>query len=77
MRLDLILAMRYIYISFNLDPLTVFTSSSRSTKFKDIFKFGTSAAASEYCGWVQIEIDVYIPQKLKVKSYLMKWGILF
>ena len=77
MRLDLILTMRYIYISFNLNPLMAFTSSSRSTKFKDIFKLGTSAAASEYCEWVQIEIDVYIPLKLKVISYLMKWGILF
>ena len=35
-RLDLILLMRDIYINFNLNPLTKFTSSSRSTEFKDI-----------------------------------------
>ena len=34
-RLDLILSMRDIYINSNLNPLTNFTSSSRSTKFKD------------------------------------------
>ena len=28
--------MRDIYINFNLNPLTKFTSISRSTKFKDI-----------------------------------------
>ena len=34
-RLYLILSMRDIYINYNLNPLT-FTSSSRSTEFKDI-----------------------------------------
>ena len=36
MRLDLILSMRDIYINSNLNPLTKFTRSSRSTEFKDI-----------------------------------------
>ena len=35
-RLDLIFSMRDIYINSNLKPLTKFTSSSRSTEFKDI-----------------------------------------
>ena len=35
-RLELILAMRDIYINSNLNPLTKFTSSNRSTEFKDI-----------------------------------------
>ena len=35
MRLDLIFSMRDIYINSNLNPLTKFTSSSRSTDFKD------------------------------------------
>ena len=35
MRLDLILAMRDIYINSNLNPLTKLTSSSTSTEFKD------------------------------------------
>ena len=40
MRLDLIFSMWYIYINSNLSPLTKFTSSSRSTKFKDILPWG-------------------------------------
>ena len=36
MRLDLILLMKDIYINFNLNPLTKFTSSNRSTEFKNI-----------------------------------------
>ena len=36
MRLDLILMIGDIYINSNLNPLTKFTSSSRSTKSKDI-----------------------------------------
>ena len=35
-RFDLILTMRDIYINSNLNPLTKFTSSSRSTEFKTI-----------------------------------------
>ena len=27
----------------------------------DIFKISASAAASEFCEWVQVRIDVYIP----------------
>ena len=38
--------------------------------FKDIFELGTSAAASEYCEWVPVEIDVYIPPcKYQVKPH--------
>ena len=36
MRLDLIFSMRDIYINSNLNPNSEFTSSSRSTEFKDI-----------------------------------------
>ena len=36
-RLDLILSMKDTYINCNLNPLTKFTSSSRSTEFRDIF----------------------------------------
>ena len=36
MRLDLIFSVRVIYIISNLSPLAKFTSSSRSTKLKDI-----------------------------------------
>ena len=36
MRLDQILSLSNIYINSNLNPLTKFTSSSRSMKLKDI-----------------------------------------
>ena len=32
----------------------------RDVPWDDIFKLGTSAAASEFCEWVQVGIDVYI-----------------
>ena len=38
----LILSMRDIYISSNQNPLTKFTSSSRSTKFKDVLPWNIS-----------------------------------
>ena len=41
-RLDLIPTMRDIYINSNLNPLTKFTSSSRSTEFKDIHPWDIS-----------------------------------
>ena len=41
-RLDQIFSMRDIYINSNLNPLTKFTSSSRSTKFEDIFPWDVS-----------------------------------
>ena len=36
------------------------------------FKFGASAAFSEFCGWVQVGIDVYISHcKYQVKSHYL------
>ena len=35
----------------------------RDVPWEDIFKLGASAAASEFCEWVQVEIDVYIPHR--------------
>ena len=40
--LDLILTMRDIYINSNLNPLTKFASSSKSTKLEDIFSWNIS-----------------------------------
>ena len=37
MKLDLIFTMRDVYINSNLDPFAKFSTSSRSTKYKDIF----------------------------------------
>ena len=41
-RFDLILTMRDIYINSNLNPLTEFTSSSRSIEFRDILPWNIS-----------------------------------
>ena len=39
-----------------------------------IFKFCTSAAASEFCEWVQVGIDVYIAhRKYQVKPHSSPW----
>ena len=40
----------------------------------DIFKLSTSAAASEFCEWIQGGIDVYIPhRKYQVKPHSSPW----
>ena len=46
----------------------------RDVPCKDIPKLGSSAAASEFCEWVQVGIDVYIPhRKYQVKSHSSPW----
>ena len=35
----------------------------RDVPWEDIFKLGASAAASEFCEWVQVGIDVCIPHR--------------
>ena len=43
----------------------------RDFRWKDIFKLGASAAASEFREWVQVGIDVYIPLKISGQSSLI------
>ena len=65
MRLDLIFSMRDIYISSNLNPLTKFTSSSKSTKFKDILPWN-----------IYQMITKTIPTRKRiVRNYVIKQGI--
>ena len=46
----------------------------KDVPWEDIFKFSASAAASEYCKWVQVGIDVYIPhRKYQVKPHSSPW----
>ena len=46
----------------------------RDVPWEDIFKLGASAAASEFCEWVQIGIDVYIPHgKNQIKPHSSPW----
>ena len=43
----------------------------RDVPWEDIFKLSASAAASEFCKYVQVGIDVYIPlRKYQVKPHL-------
>ena len=42
----------------------------RDVPWENIFKLGASAAASEFCEWVRVGIDVYIPhRKYQVKPH--------
>ena len=46
----------------------------RDVSWEDIFKLGASAAASEFCEWVQVGTDVYIPhKKYQVKPHSSSW----
>ena len=46
----------------------------RHVLWEDIFKLSVSAAASEFCEWVQVGIDVYIPhRKYQVKPHSSPW----
>ena len=42
----------------------------RDVPWEDIFKLGASAATCEFCEWVQVGIDVYVPhRKYQVKPH--------
>ena len=46
----------------------------REVPWEDIFKLSASAAASEFCEWVQVGTDVYIPQrKYQPKPHSSPW----
>ena len=46
----------------------------RYVPWEDIFKLVASAAAKEFCEWVQVGIDVYIPhRKYQVKPHSSPW----
>ena len=46
----------------------------RDVPWEDIFKPSASAAASEFCEWAQVGIDVYIPhRKYQVKPHSPTW----
>ena len=46
----------------------------RNVSWGDIFKLGASAAAREFCEWIQTGIDVYIPyRKYQVKPHSSPW----
>ena len=46
----------------------------RDVPWEDTFQLGASAAVSEFCEWVQVGIDVYIPHpKYQVKPHSSPW----
>ena len=46
----------------------------RDVPWEDIFKLGASAPASEFCEWVQVGINVYIPhRKYQFKPHSSPW----
>ena len=46
----------------------------RDVLWENIFKLSASAAASEFCVWVQVGIDVYIHHcKYQLKPHLSPW----
>ena len=46
----------------------------RDVPWEDIFKPSASAAGSEFCEWVQVGIDVYIPHRMyQVKPHSAPW----
>ena len=46
----------------------------RDVPWEELFKLSASAAASEFCEWVQVGIDVYIPhRKYQVKPHSSSW----
>ena len=46
----------------------------KDVPWEDIFKLDASAAASEFCQWVQVGIDVFIPhRKYQVKPHSSPW----
>ena len=46
----------------------------RDVPWEDIFRLSASDAASEFCKWVQVGIDLYIPhRKYQVKPHSSQW----
>ena len=46
----------------------------KDVPWEDIFKISGSAAASEFCEWVQVGVDLYfLHQKHQVKSHSSPW----
>ena len=70
MRIDLIFSMWHIYISSNLNPLTKFTSSSRSTKIKDILPWNIYQMTTKT---TPISTRIFISYAMKRAILLWIW----
>ena len=53
---------------------TILCDHLRDVLFENIFKLNASAAASEFCEWLQVGIDVYIPhRKYQAEFHSSPW----
>ena len=51
-----------------------FRNHLRDVPWEDIFKLGASAAASDFCEWIQVGIDVHVlHRKYQVKPHSSPW----
>ena len=58
----------------NSDHVDSLCNHLRDVPWEDIFKLSASAAANEFCVWVQVGTDVYIPHcKYQVKPHSSPW----
>ena len=53
----------HIAYDYSCADMTSLCDHLRDVPWEDIFKLGASAAASEFCEWVQVGTDVYIPHR--------------
>ena len=64
----------FYYIAYDYYDWDGLRDHLRDVWWEDIFKLGASAAAREFCEWIQVGIDVYIPdRKYQVKLHLSPW----
>ena len=70
LRFDLILTMRDIYINSNPNPITKFTSSSRSTEFKDILPWNISQIITNT---IRISMRIVISNVMKQDIPFWVW----
>ena len=62
---------KHVYSQIDWDSLC---DQLRDVPWEDIFKLGASAAATEFCEWVQVGTDVYIPhRKYHAKCHSPQW----
>ena len=59
---------------YSCDDWDVLHDHLRDVPWEDIFKLTASTAASEFCKWVQVGTDKYIPhRKYPVKPHSSPW----
>ena len=62
------------HVAYDYSHADALRDHLRDVPWEDIFKLSASAAASGFCGWVQVGIDVYVPHpKYQVKPHSSPW----